>query len=187
MFSKSLSASPQTEGPTLGPWGVHLFGLVLLVAACASTSLIFACAAPFAAFAVLAAAMQRLRPALVTIAAVWVVNQAIGFGILHYPRTLDSAAWGLVIGLAAAMATIAAAQTFHRLESLGRFVLYPIALLASFAVYELCLLAATPVLGDAGAFTMDIVGRIAFLNAVWLAALVTLYEVRRALRYRVTG
>lgn len=169
------------------PWGVHLFGLVLLVAACASTSLIFACATPFAAFAVLAAAIQPLRPALLTIVAVWLVNQAIGFGILHYPRTPDAAAWGLLIGLAAGMATVAAAQIFHRVVSLGRFAIYPIALIASFAVYELCLLAATPVLGGADAFALDIVGRIAFLNAVWLAPLVALYEVGRALRYRVTG
>jgi hypothetical protein len=82
-----------------------------------------------------------------TIAAVWVVNQAIGFGILHYPRTLDSLARGVVIGVAAAAATVAAAQASRPLESLGRLAIYPIALVASYAVYELCLLATTPVLG----------------------------------------
>jgi hypothetical protein len=182
MFSKSLSASP-----THTPGGVHLFGLVLLAAAGASTSLIFACATPFAAFAVLAAAIQPLRPALFTIAAVWVVNQAIGFGVLHYPRTLDAAAWGLMIALAAGAATVAAAQAFRRLESLGRFAVYPIALLVSYATYELCLLAVTPVLGGEGAFTLEIIGRLGFLNAIWLASLAALYEVGRAVRYRVTG
>lgn len=157
----------------------QLLCVALLVAACASASLVFACAAPFAAFAVLAAAVMPLRSAVAAIGVVWLANQAIGFGLLGYPRTLDAAAWGLVLGIAAAIATVVATALFHRLAHLGRLAIYPLALVASFASYELCLLAATPVLGGAGAFAVDIVGQIALVNAVWLAGLVAVYEGAR--------
>src|SRR5215471_13146701 len=107
----------------------QLWCVVLLVAGCASASLVFSCATPFAAFAVLAAAALPLRSALAAIVAVWLVNQAIGFGLLGYPRTLDTAAWGLVIGVAAVVATLIAAMMFRRLASIGRFAIYPLALI----------------------------------------------------------
>jgi len=159
----------------------QLWCVVLLVAGCASSSLVFSCATPFAAFAVLAAAALPLRSALGAIAAVWLVNQAIGFGLLGYPRTLDTAAWGIALGGAAGVATVIAAATFRRFAAVGRFAIYPLVLIASFAGYELLLLAVTPALGGAEAFTTEIVGRIAFLNAVWLAGLVVAYEAGRLL------
>ena len=51
------SGSPRSE-PRYAP----LFCFALLTAACALASFAFACAAPFAAFAVVAAAMLPLRP-----------------------------------------------------------------------------------------------------------------------------
>jgi hypothetical protein len=32
---------------------------------------------------------------------VWLANQAIGFGLLHYPWTASSFGWGVTIGVAA--------------------------------------------------------------------------------------
>jgi hypothetical protein len=177
MRAKALAALATLSARMSTP----LSGLVLLVAACASASLVFACATPFAAFAVVAAAIMPLPSALLAIAAVWLANQAIGYGLLGYPWTLDSAAWGLALGAAAVLATLVAAALFQRLAGLGRLAVYPLALLASFAAYEVFLLAMTPLLGGAAAFAPDIVGRIAFLNAVWLAGLAGVYEVGRLL------
>jgi hypothetical protein len=98
-----------------------------------------------------------------------------------YPHTLNTVAWGLAIGAAAVVATAVAAVMFRRLASIGRFAIYPLALIASYAGYELSLLAVTPILGGEGAFTLEIVGRIAFLNAVWLAGLVVAFEAGRLL------
>jgi hypothetical protein len=131
------------------------FCLILLVAASISASLVFACATPFAAFAVIAAALLPLRRALLTVGAAWLVNQALGFGYLGYPWTPNAAVWGLVIGVGAVIATVVAAMVFERLARIGRFAIYPIALVASFAVYELALLAATPVLGGAEARSLS--------------------------------
>src|SRR5580658_2280701 len=88
---------------------VPLFCLALLTAACALASFAFACATPFAAFAVIAAATLPLRPALLVTLAAWLVNQAIGFGFLHYPLDATTLAWGVAIGGAALAATAASA------------------------------------------------------------------------------
>lgn len=149
----------------------------ILVAACASASLVFACAAPFAAFAVLAAAVLPLRSALPTIGLVWLVNQAIGFGVLDYPRDANAGAWGIGMLAAALLTTAAAAAVFRRFARGSIYVLYPVALMAAYAVYEVTLLALVPVLGGGDAFTAEIVGRLAFVNAIWLAALVAAYEL----------
>src|SRR5215813_10173122 len=77
-----------------------LFCFALLTVSCA-----LACATPFAAFAVIAAAMLSLRPALLVVMSAWLVNQAIGFGALHYPVDTNTVLWGLAIGAAALAAT----------------------------------------------------------------------------------
>jgi len=164
-----------------GSRSAPLFCLVLLIAASASASLVFACAAPFAAFAVVAAAMLRPRSAMLVLVAAWLTNQIIGFGVLNYPRTLDAAAWGAVICLAAVAATAVASFVFDRWAAMGRFALYPIAFVASFAAYELALAAAIPALGGAEDFTATIVSRIALASVVWLIGLVAVSEAGRPL------
>ena len=70
-----------------------LFCFALLTVSCALASFALACATPFAAFAVIAAAMLSLRPALLVVMGAWLVNQAIGFGALHYPVDTNTMLW----------------------------------------------------------------------------------------------
>jgi hypothetical protein len=173
-----LSATySRTSGRQPAQWSC----IALLLAAALCASLVFACVTPFAAFAVLAAAVLPITRALAVLATVWLVNQALGFGLLGYPVTADAAMWGLAIGAAAQLATIVAASVFHRLCRLDRLFLYPVALAASFAAYEGLLWAMTPVLGGADEFALNTVGWLAFLNAAWLAGLVGVHELSRFL------
>src|SRR5581483_8862149 len=100
--------------------------MTLLLTASLCASLLFRCATPFAAFAVLAAAMLPPRGALLTIAAVWLLNQALGFGLLGYPWTMDALLWGLAIGTAAELATVMAAAVLARLRAMERLAVYPV-------------------------------------------------------------
>jgi hypothetical protein len=159
--------------------------VILLTAASLCASLVFACATPFAAFAVLAAAMLPMRPALVTMAAVWLVNQTVGFALLGYPTTPDAVMWGIAIGIAAQLATVTAGSVLRHLHRVGSLAAYAMALAASFSACELCLWAATPVLGGSEAFAAEIVAWIALLNAVWLAGLAGAWEVARLLAPKV--
>jgi len=161
--------------PRLAP----LFGFALLTVSCALASFAFACATPFAAFAVVAAAMLPLRPALLIVTGAWLVNQTIGFGALHYPTGASTIAWGFVIGAAALLSTAAASTVLRRLPQGRTPLMLAIAFAAAYAVYEFALLAATPVLGGEGAFTAAIVARIGLTSTVWLAGLVAACEIVR--------
>ena len=156
-----------------------LFCFALLMIACALASFAFACATPFAAFAVVAAAMLPLPWALLMTAAAWLVNQGIGFGFLHYPVDATTIIWGFVIGTAALAATAASALTLRAMQRTGGLVAFGAALIAAYVAYELALFAATPFLGGAGDFTVAIVGRLGGLNVVWLIGLIAACEVAR--------
>ncbi|BBO06498.1 MULTISPECIES: hypothetical protein [Bradyrhizobium] len=161
--------------PRLAP----MFCFALLTASCALASFAFACATPFAAFAVIAAAMLPQRPALLVVTGAWLVNQIIGFGVLHYPVDASTIAWGFVIGAAALLATAAASAVLGLLPQGRTPLALPITLIAAYGIYEIALLAATPFLGGEGAFTAAIVTRIALTCAVWLAGLVAICEIVR--------
>jgi hypothetical protein len=178
----SLPSSP-ASGFRLSPAEPRhavLFCFALLTASCALASFALACATPFAAFAVIAAAMLPLRSALLVATGAWLVNQGIGFGALHYPVDAGTMIWGLVIGIAALAATVAAAAVL-RLQ--GRTTpLLVLALLCGYGAYELVLFAATPFLGGADSFTAAIVGRIGLTNGVWLIGLVAACEIARLVK-----
>ena len=161
--------------PRLAP----MFCFALLTASCALASFAFACATPFAAFAVAAAAMLPLRPALLVVAGAWLVNQIIGFGMLHYPVDGHTIAWGFVIGAAALLATVASSTLLALLPRGRMSVVLAITLVVAYATYEIALLAATPFLGGEGAFTAAIVARIGLTSAIWLAGLVAVCEIVR--------
>jgi len=151
----------------------------LLATACGLASFAFACATPFAAFAVIAAAALPLRPALAVVAAAWAVNQAIGFGVLGYPHDANTILWGVAIGAAALIGTTAAALMLRSLARLSNPVALGLAFIAAYAAYELVLYAATLVLGGAGSFTAAIVARLGILSLLWLIGLVAACEVFR--------
>ena len=161
--------------PRLAP----MFGFALLTVSCALASFALACATPFAAFSVVAAAMLPLRPALLVVTGAWLVNQCIGFGALHYPIDGSAIAWGSVIGAAALVATAASSAVLRMLPQGRTPLMLAITFVAAYAAYELVLLAATPILGGEGAFTAAIVARIGLTSAVWLAGLVAACEIVR--------
>ena len=113
-------------------------------------SLAFACATPFAAFAALAGAMLPSSAALLVVMAAWIVNQAIGFGVLGYPMEMNTLLWGLAIGVAALAATAVSAQVPRHLPAGGRAATLTLAVIAAYAVYEIVLLAFAPALGGSG-------------------------------------
>jgi hypothetical protein len=158
-----------------------MFCFALLTASCALASFALACATPFAAFAVIAAAALPVRPALLVVIGAWLVNQSIGFGALHYPIDASTIAWGFVIGAAALAATVASVAVLRALPLNRTPVVLSLALICAYGAYELALFAATPLLGGAGAFTSAIVVRLGLLNVAWLIGLVVACEIVRLL------
>jgi len=172
----------------VAPRHAPLFCFALLTASCALASLALACATPFAAFAVIAAAMLPLRQALPVVAGAWLVNQGIGFGVLHYPIDAPTMLWGLVIGTAALAGTVVASQVLRASPRWPAPFALTLALVCSYAAYELVLLAATPILGGAASFTAAIVAKLGLTGMAWLIGLVATCEIVRLLdRARFRG
>jgi len=125
--------------------------------------------------------MLPLQRAVLVVGATWLVNQAIGFGLLGYPIEIHTILWGLVIGEAALIATVIAAFVFRGLQRTGGLTALGLALIGAYAAYELIIFSATFFLGGAVAFTAAIVGRLGLLSVLWLIGLIMACEVFRLL------
>jgi hypothetical protein len=138
-------------------------------------SLALACATPFAALATIAGMRMRRRDALTLIGVAWLLNQAVGYLLLGYPRTWDSFAWGAAIGLAAMLSALAVSMAASRLGS--TIIIAGGAFLAAFTIYELALFAATAILpSSAEAFALPVVQWIFWINLLALAGLLAAHK-----------
>ena len=151
---------------------------VVLVVISAVSSWEFACITPFVAFAVATGYALSARDALLTVMAIWLMNQAIGFAILGYPWTVDTILWGLAIGAAALLAAVLAI-TAMRVGLRSNLAAIGAAFMLAFGGYEGGLFLVTFWLGGADAFTPAIVGHVALLNLGWTVGLVGTYQILR--------
>ena len=151
---------------------------ILLVAVSGVSSWEFACITPFVAFAVAAGYALSPRAALLTVAAVWLANQAIGFAVLGYRWNVDTILWGFAIGAATLLAT-ALASALLRLGIGSNVSAIGAAFVAAFVAYQGLLFLGTFGLGGQDAFTPAIIGHVGLLNLGWTVALVGTYEILR--------
>ena len=151
---------------------------IMLVAISAVSSWEFACITPFVAFAVAAGYALSARAAVLTVVAIWLVNQAIGFAVLNYPGTIDTVFWGFAIGAAALLAAVLACATL-RFGLRNNVTAIGAAFVLAFGAYEGGLFLVTFALGGQDAFTPAIVGHVFLLNLGWTVGLVGTYEILR--------
>jgi hypothetical protein len=115
------------------------------------------------------------RDAMLLTGAVWLANQFVGFIVLRYPWTITSFAWGVAIGAAAILATLAARRTTRALDKAVWTGRYLAAFAAAFAVFEgVLFMVSLVVLGGTEDFTPPIVGWIFAVNASTLIGLFVL-------------
>ncbi len=93
----------------------------------------FACAVPLAAFAAISAMSFDRRTALLATGAVWLANQVIGFGFLHYPVDGETLAWGAALGAIALLSCEAAGLVTRRFAGVAGALA---AFAAAFVTYE---------------------------------------------------
>ncbi|MGH6974572.1 MAG: hypothetical protein ACRED6_08095, partial [Stellaceae bacterium] len=96
-----------------------------------------------------------------------------------------SIGWGVAIGVAALLATAAAAAVAQ--TGLRHWLRLVLAFVAAFAVYEIALALVALATGELAEFAPATVARLAALDAAWLAALVVLRETLTLLGWRILG
>jgi hypothetical protein len=152
--------------------------ILLLTAASVFVTLGMACAMPFAALATLAALHMSRRDGLALIGVAWLADQAVGYGLLGFPRTVDSVAWGVILGVGAVAALLAARALAARLRARGGPVVGAAAFTAAFVAYQAVLVAATAALASGPeAFSLPIVGWVLRVNLLSLAGLLIFYRL----------
>jgi hypothetical protein len=141
--------------------------IALLVIAGIAFSLGFACATPFAAFAAAAALTMNRRDAMLLVGLVWLANQGVGFGVLHYPWTVDCLAWGAGLGIVALLSALGAEFGAKRFIAVNGLLASTVAFLSAFGVYEGLLFIASMIFqSGVEDYVPAIVGRILAINAV---------------------
>jgi hypothetical protein len=155
--------------------------LFILTLTAVGVTVALSCVTPFAALAVALAGTVGLGASLRVMIAVWLANQVIGYGLFHFPRTPDTFLIGIAIGGAAVLGTIAAWMVLKRLRSLPVLLRLSVALMVSFAIYELALVAPVALIGDLETFRPAIVAELGLVNAVSLVGMIALNEILAAL------
>jgi hypothetical protein len=164
-LTRRTPTHPQSYAASIG-WRRPIW-IALLVAASIAFSLGFACATPFAAFAAAAALTMNRRDAMLLVGLVWLANQGVGFGVLHYPWTADCLAWGVGLGIVALLSALGAEFGAKRFIAVNGLLASTVAFLSAFGVYEGLLFIASMIFQSGVAdYAPAIVGRIFAINAV---------------------
>jgi hypothetical protein len=98
----------------------------------------------------------------------------------HFPLTANAFLWGTAIGIAALMTTIVAFLAMKYMTLSAPPIRLGVALLLSFAVYEMTLLGAAVFLGGFETFRPSIVAEIGWVNAASLLGMIVLNEIAAA-------
>lgn len=169
---------PNDAAPTWPARGKNRLWIALLTAASLLFSLTFACATPFAALASLAAVNMRRRDAVILVGSVWLINQMVGYGLLHYPHTASSYTWGVAIGIAAFLALAAGSGVAHLSRQAGWAVTLMVVFAGALVAYEGALYATALLMGSGdGAFSATIVLHILKINMLAVAGLMALHRL----------
>jgi hypothetical protein len=172
--------TPATADLSPATSAARLTWMIILTIAVVGATFALSCVTPFAALAVALAGTVGLRASLRVVTVVWIANQVIGFVFFHFPLTTNTFLWGFAIGIAALVTTAIAAVAVKYLASAPPPLRLGVALLVSFASYEITLLVSAVFLGGFETFAPSIVARLAWINAASLVAMVVLNEIAAA-------
>jgi len=106
---------------------------------------------------------------------IWLANQIFGYTWHNYPRTPDSFAWGLVLGIGTVGVAFAAgyrplfsqSKPIRPRQLLLNYLWIPAMLILGFLAFEGLILAAGLVLGGTEGLTLPILAKIWLDNWLW--------------------
>lgn len=165
---------------SITPAAATALWIALIAALCVGGSTVFACAAPFAAIGALAAAKMERLSGLMLVLVAWIANQAVGFGLLDYPHTATTYAWGGAIGLGA-LVGFGAARVIVEAGKPPALSLV-LGFITAFVAYQTTLYAASFALGGSDyAFSGEVVWYVLKVNVLSFAGLLILQRLAATL------
>lgn len=167
----------KTHDPSHAALRTRLVWLAAFLGASLVFTLGLGCEVPLIAFAAICGLRQTRREALLFVAAVWLVDELVGFTAWHYPVTPAGLGWAAAVAVAILAATWATAGAARRTSGVVRL---GTALISAFAVYEGVLWIASMAAGAATrqAFTPAILGEVLAFNAATFAGLLAVRALK---------
>jgi len=142
---------------------------------------------PLVSFASIAGVTLTPKKALLVAMAIWLINQVYGYSLRDYPRTIDSFAWGLGMGLGTLLVTLLAAKRpkFSRERVSGHFLWLGATIVGGFVLFEGLILLFGLLLGSEHSLTLSLLGRLFVKEVIWAIALGLghMFLVRRSLGF----
>jgi hypothetical protein len=170
-------ANSQKNRPVASAWP-GLLWLAILIGSSLVFSVGFACAAPFEAIGAAAAITLARRDALLVSGVAWLMNQCVGYGMLGYPWTFSSVAWGVALGAATLIATLAAGEMYRMKAAIPKALRFGMAFVTAFIAFEAIIYAvALYFLGGLQDFTLGIVSHVLVINAATFVGLVVVHSL----------
>jgi hypothetical protein len=152
--------------------------IVLLTVASTVTTLVFACATPFPALAALAALHMRQRDGLILMLLSWFVSQAVGFGVLGYPREFQTVLYAVDLLTAALGSALAAYAVLRRMGRAPFAVRLIASYVAAFVAFKLVALVWAFFLGGIeAAYSVEVLTRQFARNGAILLGMLALYHL----------
>ena len=139
------------------------------------SNIAYTCTLPFVTVGIVAGTTLTRQRAIISALMIWLANQIFGYTWHNYPRTPDSFAWGLVLGIGTVGVALAASyrplffqsKTLRPRQLLMNYLWIPAMLILGFLAFEGLILAAGLVLGGTEGLTLSILGKIWLHNWLW--------------------
>lgn len=133
---------------------------------------------PLVALGTVAGSTLPPRKAIAAAIAIWLANQAWGYGLRGYPQTIGSVMWGLLMGFAmVAMTGLAMWRpAFSQQSDSGHLSWTAIALGMNFLLFEGLITLFWTLLGG-HSFTLTILGWLLHKEAAWAIGLTVAYSL----------
>ena len=124
---------------------------------------------PLVAFAVMSGLVLNRRRAIAVAMSLWVLNQAIGFGLRGYPLTTTAFTWGALMGVGTLMVVTFASWRpgFAQTTWPGHGLWLALSLLVGFGLYQGLILLAYPFMADGHWMDWAIVVKLFGKQALW--------------------
>jgi hypothetical protein len=131
---------------------------------------------PLVGLAAVAGNTLTRKKALVSVTSIWFANQLYGFIIRQYPKTLESLAWGLVMGLGIFTVTwlVTLQPKFSRNNWQGYLLWLAISIVGGYAIYQGSIVLIAQLMGGHG-LSSAILWGIFVKDVVWAVALSTVH------------
>lgn len=138
--------------------------------------------APLAGFAIAAGTTLPLKKGLIAMTAIWLVNQAIGFGWRGYPLTVEALTWGAVMVLGSWIVLMLASlrPSFSRQSWRGHFVWVALSLCLGFGLYQSTILLGGWLMGSTHQLPLPVLAKLFRKELVATALLSGLYGLLAA-------